>query len=47
MESEKILGNNYKEANMDNIADVIVDIITKANSEESLVTDNTSDGISW
>ena len=45
--SWKILGNNYKEANMDSIADVIVDIIAKANSEESSVTDNTSDGISW
>ena len=45
--SWEILGDNYKEANMDNIADVIVDIIVKANSEDSMVAGNTSDGISW
>lgn len=45
--SWQILGDNYKEANMDNIADVIVDIITNNSSDSNLVVDNSSDGISW
>lgn len=45
--SWEILGDNYKEANMDNIADVIVDIITNNSSDSNLVVDNSSDGISW
>ena len=45
--SWRILGDNYKKANMDNITDVIVDIITNNSSDSNLVADNTSDGISW
>ena len=42
--SWEILGNNYKKANMDNIADVIVDIIVNNKKETTSVS---NDGISW
>ena len=45
--SWELLGDNYKEANMDNIADVIVDIITKNESREATVVKTGIDGISW
>lgn len=43
-ESWSLLGNNYKKANMDNIADVIIDIITN-NKNETIPASN--NGISW
>ena len=42
--SWEFLGDNYLEANMDNIADVIIDIITN-NGVENVVVSN--EGISW
>lgn len=42
--SWKFLGDNYREANMDNIADVIIDIITN-NGVENVAVSN--EGISW
>lgn len=42
--SWEILGDNYKKANMDNIADVIVDIIVNNKKETTSVS---NDGISW
>ena len=42
--SWEILGDNYREANMDNIADVIIDIITN-NGAENIAVSN--EGISW
>lgn len=42
--SWELLGENYREANMDNIADVIIDIITNNNSSNSVVN---NEGISW
>lgn len=42
--SWEILGDNYKKANMDNIADVIVDIIVNNKKETTSVS---GDGISW
>ena len=42
--SWEILGDNYREANMDNIADVIIDIITN-NGVENVAVSN--EGISW
>lgn len=43
--SWEILGNNYKKANMNNVADVIVDIIINNDDKETTSTSN--DGISW
>ena len=43
-ESWSLLGDNYKKANMDNIADVIIDIITNNKNETISASDN---GISW
>ena len=43
--SWEILGNNYKKANMNNVADVIVDIIVNNDDKETTSTSN--DGISW
>ena len=42
--SWKFLGDNYREANMDNIADIIIDIITN-NGVENVAVSN--EGISW
>ena len=42
VKSWSFLGDHYKEANLNNIADVIVDIITGGTS-----TTNNSNGISW
>lgn len=42
--SWEFLGDNYREANMDNIADVIIDIITN-NGVENVAVSN--EGISW
>lgn len=42
--SWELLGENYKKANMDDIADVIVDIIIN-NKKETIAT--SKDGISW
>ncbi len=44
VKSWDILGDNFKLANMDNIADVIVDIIINNKNESDIVS---SDGISW
>jgi len=44
VKSWDILGDNFKRANMDNIADVIVDIIINNKNESDIVS---SDGISW
>ena len=44
--SWKILGDNFKRANLDNIADVIVEIITNNESNTSAIHTNT-EGISW
>lgn len=41
--SWEFLGDNYHEANMDNIADVIIDIITNNDSSNTII----SEGISW
>ena len=43
--SWEFLGNNYREANMDNIADVIIDIITNNGAQDVVVS--SSEGISW
>lgn len=42
--SWEFLGDNYREANMDNIADVIIDIITNDGVENVAVS---NEGISW
>ena len=42
--SWKILGNNYRKANLNNIADIITDIIISAVENNTL---NSSEGISW
>ena len=42
--SWKILGDNYKKANLNNIADIITDIIISAVENNTL---NNSEGISW
>ena len=44
--SFEILGQNFKEVTMDNIADAIVEIISNTNNEPNVVTNN-SYGISW
>ncbi len=46
VKSWDILGDNFKRANMDNIADVIVDIITN-NENGAFTVPASSDGISW
>ena len=43
--SWEFLGDNYREANMDNIADTIINIITN-NNTQNVVTAN-GEGISW
>lgn len=43
--SWEFLGDNYREANMDNIADVIIDIITNNGAQNVAVS--SSEGISW
>lgn len=43
--SWEFLGDNYREANMNNIADVIIDIITNDGVENVAVS--SSEGISW
>lgn len=45
IKSFEMLGNHFVEANLDNITDVIVDIIT--NNETEAVNSSGSDGISW
>ena len=42
-----ILGDNFKRANMDNIADVIVDIIMNRNETATEVAQTSEYGISW
>lgn len=42
-----ILGDNFKRANMDNIADVIVDIIMNRNETATEVVQTSEYGISW
>lgn len=42
-----ILGDNFKRANMDNIADVIVDIIMNRNETAAEVVQTSEYGISW
>ena len=46
IESWKMLGNNFKVCNMDDIADTIVDIIVNNESDNNVVA-NDSYGISW
>lgn len=45
VKSWEMLGNHYKEANLDNITQVIVDIITNNNTDNGVSL--TNDGISW
>lgn len=47
IKSFEILGDNFKRANMDNIADVIVEIIASHNGATTEVTQTGTDGISW
>lgn len=47
IKSFEILGDNFKRANMDNIADVIVEIITSHNGATTEVAQTGTDGISW
>lgn len=46
IKSWEMLGNHYKEANLDNITQVIVDIITNNATDNGIVLTN-NDGISW
>ena len=39
-----VFGNNYRKANLNNIADIITDIIISAVENNTL---NSSEGISW
>lgn len=47
--SWEILGDNFKRANMDNIADVIVEIIVNNETDKNsfINSDSSKDGISW
>lgn len=45
IKSWEMLGNHYKEANLDNITQVIVDIITNNSTDNGIPL--TNDGISW
>ena len=45
--SFEMLGNNYKEANLDNITNVIVDIITGSVTNNGFPLTNNEYGISW
>ena len=47
IKSFEILGDNFKRANMDNIADVIVDIIMSRNEKYTEVVQTSEYGISW
>ena len=47
IKSFEILGDNFKRANMDNIADVIVEIIASHNGATNEVAQTGTDGISW
>ena len=47
IKSFEILGDNFKRANMDNIADVIVEIIASHNGATTEVVQTGTDGISW
>lgn len=47
IKSFEILGDNFKRANMDNIADVIVEIIASHNGATTEVAQTGTDGISW
>ena len=47
IKSFEILGDNFKRANMDNIADVIVEIIANHNGATNDVAQTGTDGISW
>ena len=47
IKSFEILGDNFKRANMDNIADVIVEIIANHNGATNDVAQIGTDGISW
>ena len=47
IKSFEILGDNFKRANMDNIADVIVEIIASHNGAATEVVQTGTDGISW
>lgn len=47
IKSFEILGDNFKRANMDNIADVIVDIIMNRNETATEVVQTSEYGISW
>ena len=47
IKSFEILGDNFKRANMDNIADVIVEIIASHNGATTDVAQTGTDGISW
>lgn len=47
IKSFEILGDNFKRANMDNIADVIVEIIASHNGATNDVAQTGTDGISW